>query len=155
MTHFLEALTGDVVVADVIDRHVGRTGTDDALGVPPGEVVVRRWAVLTGRTTGIRYCCAESTYLPDRLPAAVCARLAETDHPIGRVLAGQGLRLDRQPMAPADPAGTVPPFVDGFSSQIVWSRIYRLLVDGQPAFVIREWFLQPVLSALRHPDPGP
>jgi chorismate-pyruvate lyase len=36
----------------------------------------------------------------------------------------------------------------GFSSEVVWSRAYRLVIDELPVFAIREWFLRSVLEAL-------
>jgi chorismate-pyruvate lyase len=38
--------------------------------------------------------------------------------------------------------------IGGFSSEVVWSRAYRLSIDGLPIFAIREWFLSSVLQAL-------
>jgi chorismate-pyruvate lyase len=146
VTGFLEAITGERLVADVIRRDTEPAGRANDLAVATGRPVTVRTAVLRGSASGRRYVYAESTFVPERLPDSVRARLAETADPIGRVLVDHGLAPGREPVPGprAPPAGLEP----GLAGEIVFARAYRLVIEGAPVFAIREWFLRPVLDAL-------
>jgi chorismate-pyruvate lyase len=148
VTHLLEKLTGESIVADVVRQFPAEAGSGDDLGVPEGQALTGRIAVLRGRATGLAYVYAESTFLPERLPAPARERLARTSDPIGRVLADQGLAMEREALGWPD-ADVVPSLPPGPADpEIVWRRAYRLTVDGRPVFSIREWFFRSVLDAL-------
>ena len=111
--------------------------------------MTHRMAVLRGRTTDLPYLYAESTFLPERLPERARAQLDRTNDPIGRVLVAHGLRTGREVLPQPGPVGSdALSIIAGFSSEIVWSRAYRLIIDGLPVFAIREWFFRSVLEAL-------
>jgi chorismate-pyruvate lyase len=172
-THFLEALTGEPLLAEVVRQTavVHRTPVvhDPALSSEPagvfdvtaGEGVLRRIAVLRGRVSAIPYVYAESTYLPGRLPESVQRRLASTTDPIGRVLSEHGLRQRRHEVSPPQEGAPTP--IDGSAAAagaVVCWRAYRLEVDEVPVFAIEEWFFRSVLDAMArrhrtaHPDAG-
>jgi chorismate-pyruvate lyase len=120
-----------------------------------GQVLTQRDAVLKGRTTNASYLYAESLFAPERLPERARVQLAETDDPIGRVLAQHAAKLAREALPRPQRAG--PP--DGISiaasaADVVWARAYRLMIDGLPVFAISEWFFASVVEALecRGPD---
>lgn len=149
VTHFLETLTGELLVAEVVRQYPVTAGRDNPLGVTAGHAATHRISVLKGRSTDVAYLYAESTFVPERLPHEVRAQLERTSDPIGRVLVAHGLGLQREPLPQRRPVGVHSPSTDvDLASEIVWSRRYRLTIDGQPAFAIGEWFFRSVLDAL-------
>lgn len=153
VTDFLETLTGERLVADPVRHRPMAAADPNDLGVAAGRELTRRTALLKGGTSGRPYVYAASLFVPDRLPERVRAQLEEGTDPIGRVLAAHGLRPVRVPLARSerpegpddDGSGDLP----GLTPAIVWSRAYRLTRDGLTLFAIREWFLRPVLEALK------
>jgi chorismate-pyruvate lyase len=148
VTQFLETLTGEELVADVIDQHPTAAGAGNHLGVSAALIVTQRSAVLTGRTTALPYVYAESMYVPERLSPRSLRRLECTTDPIGRVLAASGLRPSREPVAGPIGVATATPIVAPRLGEVVWSRAYQLLIDDVPVFSISEWFFRSVLDAL-------
>ncbi|MHB8328168.1 MAG: chorismate--pyruvate lyase family protein [Acidimicrobiales bacterium] len=155
VTHFLETLTGERIVADVVHQYPVTASAGNYLGVTAGHAMTHRTAVLKGRTTDRPYLCAESTFVPERLPEKARSQLERTSDPIGHVLVTHGLSLHREPLPQPERIG--PSALGGlaeFAPEIVWSRSYRLMVDGLPTFAIREWFLRSVLDELDRQDRG-
>jgi chorismate-pyruvate lyase len=145
VTHFLEELTGEPLVADVVRQCTMEAGIDNRLGVTAGHAITQRIAVLRGRTSDLRYVYAESMFLPDRLPEPARSRLERTNDPIGRILAAHGLELAREALPQPERIGAEAAV---FASELVWARAYRLTVGDLPVFAIREWFFRSVLDAL-------
>jgi chorismate-pyruvate lyase len=148
VTQVLEELTGEAMVAHVVRRDAITAGADDALGVPPGQPMMHRIAVLKGSTSQEPYLYAESTFDPRRLPETAGVRLARTNDPIGRIVIAHGFNLKRVALPrPGLPA--LPPAITAGepAAEVVWSRAYVLLLDDLPAFAIREWFFRSVLEA--------
>jgi chorismate-pyruvate lyase len=155
VTHLLETLTGEALLAQVVRQYPVIAEAGNVVGVPVGQVLTQRDAVLRGRTTDAPYLYAESIYAPERLPESARVRLAQTDDPIGRVLARHAATLVRHALPRPERAG--PPggiSIGASAADVVWARAYRLLMDGLPVFVIREWFFRSVVEALerRRPD---
>ncbi len=149
VTHLLETLTGERLVAEVVRQNQETANRDNDLGVSDGHAVTHRSAILRGCVTDLPYHYAESMFVAERLPAQVRAQLEQTSDPIGRVLVAHKLRLDRQALPPPDPFGaSAPSPVSGLASEIALSRAYRLMSDGLPVLTIREWFLRWVVEAL-------
>jgi chorismate-pyruvate lyase len=149
VTQFLETLTGEELVAEVIEQYPTAAGAGNHLAVSAALMVTQRRAVLTGRTTALPYVYAESMYVPERLSERSRRRLERTTDPIGRVLAASGLRPSREPVTGSIGAGAATsPTVAPPGPEIVWSRAYRLLIDDVPVFSICEWFFRSVLDAL-------
>jgi chorismate-pyruvate lyase len=149
VTDFLEALTGERLIAEVVCQCPVTAAVDNDLGVTAGMAMTHRTAVLRGFTTHRPYVYAESIFVPNRLPEQASQQLAGTADPIGRVLVAHGVGLVRKPLPRAEVPGMYgPTTVIDLGSEIVWSRAYRLMIDGLPAFAIREWFLRSVLDAL-------
>lgn len=155
VTHLLETRTGEALRADVVRQYQVVAAAGNAVGVPVGQVLTQRDAVLKGRTTDTSYLYAESIFAPERLPESARLQLARTDDPIGRVLAQHAANVVREALprperaAPPDGISIVPSAAD-----VVWARAYRLLIDGLPVFVISEWFFRSVVEAFRASRPG-
>jgi chorismate lyase len=149
VTQFLETLTGEVIHADVVRQHSMEAVVHNDLDVIAGHALTYRMTILKGRTTGVPYLCAESTYVSERLSVSEQNRLLRTSDPIGRVLAPWGMKMGREPLRESehDREHALDPDVRG-NSEVVWSRAYRLTIDGIAVFAIREWFLRSVLDAL-------
>ncbi len=154
VTHLLEALTGEPLVADVVRQYSRPAEARNTLGVGAGQTVTHRIAVLQGGVTMVPYVYAESAYVPGRLPEAARFQLEHTNDPIGRVLAAHGLAHVREDTPSARP-GT-PQALDGLAadaSAIVWCRAYRLMIDDLPVFAICEWFFRSVQHAVERSTP--
>jgi len=174
VTHVLEQLTGERLMAEVVGQYAMPAEPGNLLGVLAGEPVVRRSAVLKGASTATPYLYAESEFVPARLPDAVCMQLQHTGDPIGRVLATHGLCQIREEI-PASGAGT-PEELDSKACEaaanaaaiaetadaaaaiaetaVVWSRAYRLRINGLPVFAIREWFFRSAQEAFERSRPA-
>jgi chorismate-pyruvate lyase len=147
VTGFLESLTGEPLVADVMSQGPAPSDPDHGLAVAPDRTVIRRIARLRGRG-GTPYVYADTSFVPGRLPEGARRRLAHGDDPIGRVLVDEGLEPVRLP-AVGEPDWRCPaPAEPEAADAVVWRRAYRLALGGRPVFAIREWFLRPVLDAL-------
>jgi chorismate-pyruvate lyase len=154
VTHLLEELTGEPLVADVVRQYALPAEAGNALGAGAGQTVIHRIAVLRGGVTGVPYVYAESAFVPARLPEAARLQLEQTSDPIGRVLAAHGLVHVREENSSSGP-GT-PQALDGVAagaSAIVWSRAYRLAIDDLPVFAICEWFFRSVQKAVERSTP--
>ena len=149
VTRFLEDLTGDRIVADVVRQYPLIAGPDNALGVPAGHAITHRITVLKGSTTGVPYLYAESTFVPERLREEIWTQLEQSSDPIGRVLVAHGVGFGKEPLSQPGRVEAHAPSTDiELDSEVVLSRAYRLTIDGQPVFAIREWFLRSVLDVL-------
>jgi chorismate-pyruvate lyase len=154
VTHLLEALTGEPLVADVVRQYSTSAEADNPLEVGAGQTVTHRIAVLKGGVTMVPYVYAESVFVPARLPQSACLQLERTNDPIGRVLAAHGLEHVREE-TPAAGAAT-PRVLDAAAtgaSAVVWSRAYRLRIEDRPVFAICEWFFRSVQDAVERPTP--
>ncbi len=149
VTQLIESLTGEPLLADVVRQTSRVSMTGDLLEVTPDEPVLERIAVLRGRVSAIRYVSAESVYVPSRLPEPVRRQLVRTADPIGRILVDHGLRLHREVVpAPHEGVPAALNTVPGDAGVVAWWRAYRLSVNEDPVFVIREWFFESVLQAM-------
>jgi chorismate-pyruvate lyase len=154
VTHLLEELTGEPLVADVVRQFSRPAEAGNTLGVGAGQIVTHRIAVLKGGVTSVPYVYAESAFVPARLPDVARLQLEETSDPIGRILAAHGLAYVREESTASGP-GTPRALdrVDGGAAAIVWSRAYTLTIDGVPVFAISEWFFRSVAHALERSTP--
>jgi chorismate-pyruvate lyase len=154
VTHLLEELTGEPLVADVVRQYSMPAEVGNALAIGAGQPMTHRIALLKGGVTMVPYVYAESAFVPARLPVAACLRLERTSDPIGRVLAAYGLAPVREdlPTSGSGPPRALDAAAAG-ASAVVWSRAYRLMIDALPVFAIREWFFRSVQDALERPMP--
>ena len=155
VTHILEVVTGESIVADVVCQSPIVAGEDNVLGVRAGHLLTHRIAVLRGEASERAYVYAETDFVPDRLPKKALGQLECTSEPIGRILLGEGLAMDRRawprPERPDPaPAGTV----DEGDNEVIWARAYLLALDDLPAFAIREWFFGSVLDPFDRSGPA-
>jgi chorismate-pyruvate lyase len=154
VTHLLEELTGEPLVADVVRQYSSPAEARNELGVGAGQTVTHRIALLKGGVTMVPYVYAESAFVPARLPDAARIQLERTSDPIGRVLAVHGLTHVREEM-PTSGART-PRALGGTAAgapAIVWSRAYTLTIDDLPVFAIWEWFFRSVQHAVERSMP--
>ncbi len=141
VTEFLERLTGEPLDARERRHVMTEAGTPNPLELEAGRPLLARSAVLRGRTSGQPYLYGESLLAPSRLPAGFCRDLEKSADPIGRALAMWGIGFTRsrlpapEPDRPSGFEGLPPP------DEYLFSRSYRLLVDGHTAMVIAECFL--------------
>jgi chorismate-pyruvate lyase len=168
VTHLLEELTGEPLVADVRRQHSRPAEAGNTLGVGAGQTVTHRIAVLKGGVTSVPYVYAESAFVPARLPDVARLQLEQTRDPIGRILAAHGLAYVREesPASGPGPPRALDPIGGGVAgaaggaagvagaADIVWSRAYILAMDGQPVFSISEWFFRSVEDALERSRPA-
>ena len=148
VTHILEALTGEQLVADVVYQRPATAPPDDPLGVGAGRPLTERLAVLRGRRSGRAFVRARSLFSRERLLEPVRLRLARSTDPIGRILTEQGASVRREPLGPDDGGrGRSVGAVTEAEGQVVWSRSYLLLVDDRPTFLVHEDFLDSLLAA--------
>jgi chorismate-pyruvate lyase len=153
VTHLLETLSGEPLVADVVRQYpmgasAGASGAaGNELGVSGGGAIIQRVAVLRGAITATPYVYAESAFVRERLPAPLWTRLERTGDPIGRVLAAHGVPLQRDDLPPPPEPWRLGRDSGVPDTPVVWARAYRLMVDDLPAFAIREWFFRSVLEA--------
>ncbi len=154
VTDFLEGLAGESIDADKLSA--GPSGTTVPLSDGgPGRPLVRRVVVLRGRRSRRAYVYAESLLAADRIPPEIPADLDATNDPIGRVLVAHNLEVRRQSSPPPrrTPSG-VGHDLDALVDRSPLSRSYRLLIGGEPAIEIDEWFLPAVEDALRERTEG-
>ena len=166
VTHLLEELTGEPLVADVVRQYSLPAEAGNTLGVGAGQTVTHRIAVLKGGVTAVPYVYAESAFVPARLPDVARLQLEQTSDPIGRILAAHGLACVREE-TPASVPGTPQALelIEGgvaatsgaagepSASAIVWSRAYVLTIESLPVFAICEWFFRSVEHALERSMP--
>jgi chorismate-pyruvate lyase len=112
----------------------------DWLDVAAGEEVIGRRVVLRGRTSGVRYTRAHSIIRPRLIPDALRAGLVAGSLGIGELIRDCGLETYRELLeigagrAMPDDTGT-----DG-SPDVHIHRTYRIVVGGQPAILVTEYF---------------
>jgi chorismate-pyruvate lyase len=151
VTSFLERLTREPIDADVLGRRSARWQGTFELPVDQGTSLLHRAVFLTGRRTGRRYVYAESTLIAQRLPLSVRSRLESTAEPIGRVLEDHGLRLERQPIDGRPVPGRTGSIVPEEVAVSVYSRRYRMVIDGDVVMLVAEWFLDELFKTLPSP----
>jgi chorismate-pyruvate lyase len=153
VTELLERLAGEPVDADIRRQTRGPAPTGEPLGLPAGSEVVERAVLLRGRVTSRDYVYAETLIAPASIPTSVDRRLEQTRDPIGRVLGNHGLVIRRQPLpGPVAVAHADAPTA-ALLTTAVFSRRYRILIRGIPAFAVNEWFLDAVADVLGdHPN---
>lgn len=148
VTEYLEALAGEPVDAEVMSQRHARAPAENVFGLAAGAGLVRRTALLKGRSSGRAFVYAGSTMAVERLPAAVLRRLEASREPIGRVLVDQGLQLTREPVGgPPDPSPEGARVVAALGGCVL-SRRYRIVVGEEIAIDVSEWFLRAAGEAL-------
>jgi chorismate-pyruvate lyase len=153
VTLFLERLVGEPIDAHVRSQLATGAERSNGLGVDVGARVLVRAAVLSGRRSGHAYVYAESTIALGRLPERSRARIEAGEDPIGRILAEEGIPVTREALtapdsahSPARAQAAVRP------ADHLLHRTYRIDIDGAPAMVITEWFLNSLEGFLPHDD---
>ncbi|MGO9581437.1 MAG: chorismate--pyruvate lyase family protein [Acidimicrobiales bacterium] len=155
VTEFLEQLVGEPLDAHERRHKMIRASTPNLLGVEDGHRLLQRSAVLRGAESGRPYMYAESLLVPSRLPVAVCRQLENSSHPIGRILAEEGIGFSRFPLPcvdrPGEGAFPVPDDYSPVPDDYLLARTYRIDIEGVPTMLISEWFL-PALDSFLGPS---
>lgn len=142
VTHVLEALTGEPIALVKLAQSYEPAPTDDPeLSVADGEEVIRRRVLLQGSVTGTNHLYADSVIMPRRLHPRLYHDLVHTSEPIGRLLALSRIETFRDLVAwGVEPAGPIGEHFGIGPDDLLISRTYRMLSDGQPIMVITEKF---------------
>jgi chorismate-pyruvate lyase len=153
VTLFLERLVGEPIDAHVQSQFATGADRSNGLGVDEGDRVLVRAAVLSGRRSGHAYVYAESTIVLGRVPERFRARIETGEDPIGRILAEEGIPVTREALTGSAGAHRLVPSEAPVSpGDHLLHRTYRIDIDGSPAMVIAEWFLNSLEGFLRHDD---
>ncbi|QLY29570.1 DUF98 domain-containing protein [Nocardia huaxiensis] len=123
--HALEPITVDCTAQYETARTADNAGW---LDLAPDEPVIARHVNLIGAHTETRYARAESLIVPGRLPDAFATALVVEPAGIGAAL--QATESYRQLL------------YYGTTTDAICARCYRIVTNGRPAIVIREWFLR-------------
>jgi chorismate-pyruvate lyase len=150
VTTFLEAATGEPIVATVLDQRTSSTGRAPALSPIGAERVLLRSAVLAGARTGTPFVYAKSQIVIDRLPSSVIARLDVGEQPIGRILDDHGLDASIRPLGAPDRPSPPRHLALLRTLDVVMARRYLMSLEGVATMEISEWFLSSLTQPLPH-----
>jgi chorismate--pyruvate lyase len=149
VTAVLEALTGEVLEADRIAQAASFATISNDLKLAGGHPVIRRTAILRGRSSGRGYLYAETLLVPDRLPPGVSQRLESTTDPIGRVLHARGFVMRRTVLGTPDRTPSVARLgPENSVDAAIYARRYLVESYGVPVMLIDEWFLPDLRDAV-------
>ena len=142
VTHLLEVFAGESIEVVKLSQVFGpATAADAALGVAPGDEVLRRQVLLRGQVSGTDLLYAEAAVAPARVHPAVLDGLLATEEPIGRLLAANRAETFREILETGlVPAGRCGPWFGLPETADLVFRTYRIVAHGIPAMVITERF---------------
>ncbi|BBX72815.1 DUF98 domain-containing protein [Mycobacterium shinjukuense] len=147
LTRILNVIANDEIVVQIIKQQIH----DSASKIPQLEDpavgrVLQRDIVLKGRTSGNPFVAAESLIAVDLLPPAVTANLTETARPIGEVMAASRIESFKEEAKiwRAELPDWLAPHGYRDSPAKTVARRYRVIVGGQPAIIITEYFLRSI-----------
>ncbi|MGI8781322.1 MAG: chorismate--pyruvate lyase family protein [Solirubrobacteraceae bacterium] len=123
----------------------------DALCAERGEPTVLRTSVLRGVDTGAPYLYARSAIVPRRLCAPLRSALDAGATPIGRLLLEHRVESIREILeAGVQRAGAVAGSLGVHEEDPLLTRIYRIVIGGQPAMLITEKL--PAVRVVHEPE---
>jgi chorismate-pyruvate lyase len=143
VTVFLEQLVGESIDAHGCRHEMIGSNGSNALRAGEDQPLLHRSATLRGRESGRSYVYAECVIVTSRLPTGFRHRLETSRDPIGRILAEEGIKVNRAALAAPD--GFILP--RSSDSQVAFGdyllvRTYRIDdLTGTPLMAITEWFL--------------
>jgi chorismate-pyruvate lyase len=150
VTTFLEQLVGESIDALGCRHEMIGSNVSTALRAGEDQRLLHRSATLQGRDSGRSYVYAESVIVTSRLPTGFHHRLETGNDPIGRILAEEGIKVNRAALAAPD-GFTLPRSSDSQAAlgEYLLVRTYRIddLTDT-PLMVIAEWFLPALIPFL-------
>ena len=141
VTGFLERLVGEPIEVHEHHHVTTQAAIPNLLAVEEGHRLLKRSSVLRGRRSEQPYLHATSLIVPSRLPSSFCRQLEMSSDPIGRIFEREAIAFTRSPL-PGPPLDQHS--LPGGSSQsddCLFTRSYRVEVEGVPIMVITEWFL--------------
>lgn len=148
VTELLEALSGEPIDAERMWHEMVSADAANLVSADKGHKLLHRVALLRGRVTHKPYLYAESFIACHRLPEAICSQLEQTNAPLGRTLAANGLNFRRTLLS--EPLGR-PMSSDEHLLALIRSanaeRSYLIFIEDAPAIAIDEWFLPAALEA--------
>ncbi len=150
VTHILEAYAGEpITVVKLSEFSEWWDGADGELALEPGDRVLRRTVLLTGKRTSRAFIYAESV-ITDRVGSDLLYDLVTGDTPIGKILARSRLETFRELLDYGrEPAGAAGAHLGVEATDMLIWRRYRVLARQKPIMMITEKF--PV-SAFRLPS---
>ena len=149
LTRVLGVVANDEIVVQIVDQQVRNVASTmpDLDQLPSGRVLQRR-IFLKGRNSGDPLVAAESLVAIDLLPPAITASLIDTERPIGEIMAASCLETFKE--AAKAWIGKPPDWLTAAGYQSSEPRIvarrYRVILGGQPAIIITEYFLREVFQ---------
>jgi chorismate-pyruvate lyase len=150
VTVFLEQLVGESIDAHGCRHEMIGSNGSNALRTGEDQPLLHRSATLRGRDSGRPYVYAESVIVTSRLPPGFQHRLETGNDPIGRILAEEGIKVDRATLAAPD-GFILPRSSDSHLAvgDFLLARTYRIddLTDT-PLMAITEWFLPALVPFL-------
>jgi chorismate lyase len=149
LTRILGVVADDEIVVQIVDQQVQNVASTmpDLDQLPSGRVLQRR-IFLKGRNSGDPLVAAESLVAVDLLPPAITASLTKTDRPIGEILAASCLETFKETAKAwiGRPPGWLTAAGYQSSEPRIVGRRYRVILGGQPAVIITEYFLREVFQ---------
>ena len=149
VTKSLEAFYWEPIEVVTVSQAIVRAENDiEWLDVAAGDEVVGRHVVLRGRTSGIRYTRAHSLIRHHLIPELLRTRLIAGSLGIGELIRDCGLETYRE-LLEIGACSAVPgsPGADGEALAGAWvHRTYRIVIAGQPAILVTEYFPRAVFT---------
>lgn len=154
LTRILGMVADEEISVEIINQQIHRVRRETGeSGQLSGGRVLQRHVLLTGRKSGHRFVAAESLISVDLLPREITASLANSECPIGEIMAASRIETFKES---ADVwLGELPGWIadSGYeaSQPKAVGRRYRIIIGGKPAIIITEYFLESI-SEIRHRD---
>ncbi len=154
VTKSLEAFYWEPIDVATISQAVVRAEDDiEWLDVGKGEEVIGRHVILRGRTSGVLYTRADSIIRPLLIPETLRARLMAGSLGIGELIRDCGLETYRE-LLEIGVGGALPEATDADAAPGAHvHRTYRIVVGGQPAILVTEYFPLAVFTPGRTEPP--
>jgi chorismate-pyruvate lyase len=132
LTHMLSALHLEDITTQCFENGQALPGPEQRQWLDIGsEPCVRRQVELTGALSGTTYVRALSYLYPPRLPSAFLMEMSRAGSSLGTQLLNSRISHRRELIWLRSNPG------------IVFSRLYRILLQDRPAILIQEDFLEP------------
>ncbi|CAM4447371.1 Chorismate--pyruvate lyase [Mycobacterium basiliense] len=143
LTRILSVLIDEEVAVRVLEQTIETRSPElpqfEAFG---DSRVLRRKVILEGKVSERPFVAADSSIAIDLLPSSVEANLKQTKRPIGEIMASSHLELfkEKPEFWMGDTPGWAVPAMNHALRQKTVGRRYRMIIEGQPAVVVSEYF---------------
>lgn len=156
VTKSLEAFYWEPIEVVTLSQAIVRAEHDvDWLDVAAGEEVIGRRVMLRGRTSGTRYTRAHSLIRHHLIPELLRTQLIAGSLGIGELIRDCGLETYRELLeigAGSEVPGPAEAGGESLAESLV-HRTYRIVIGGQPAILVTEYFPRAVFTPGRQHQP--